>query len=311
MTDRRVAAVDIGTNTVRLLVAEARAPGLPGHGPLVELDRRREVVRLGEGVDATGRFSEAALDRTLATLTTFGEALRSWRPDAVGVVATSATRDAVNRDEFLDSVELALGSRPEVISGDREARLSFAGTVSAFGGDVPTVVVDLGGGSTEFVYGTTTVGYAVSVDIGSVRLTERVLGEGPHDAVALDRARAHVDALFAAVRLPAVPERTIGVAGTFTSLAALHLGLEGYDGEVVHGTTVSLEGLTSLCGRLAEMTTGEIAALGSVDPRRAGVLTAGAIIAERSLVAVGVDAVVVSEADLLDGIALWAAGLVR
>jgi exopolyphosphatase/guanosine-5'-triphosphate,3'-diphosphate pyrophosphatase len=305
----RVAAVDIGTNTVRLLVAEVRRPGLPGHGSLFDLDRRVEVVRLGQGVDATGRLADDAIGRTIAMLETYGAAIRSWRPDVVRVVATSASRDASNRDVFLDAAELALGTRPVVISGDREADLAFAGVLAAFQPDRDTVVVDLGGGSTEFVFGRASVDYAVSVDIGSVRLTERILGEGPHDAAALEAARSHVDALLDDVDLPALPGRTVGVAGTFTSLAALALELEVYDSDQVDGARLGHDRLVELVDRLGAMTSDAIAALGPIDARRAGVLTAGAIVAERAVAATGRTEVIVSESDLLDGIALWAAGL--
>jgi exopolyphosphatase/guanosine-5'-triphosphate,3'-diphosphate pyrophosphatase len=306
----RVAAIDIGTNTVRLLVAESRRPGLPGHESLVDLDRRVDVVRLGQGVDATGRLADDAIERTLRVLTTYGEALRSWRPEKVRVVATSATRDAANREEFLDAVALAVGSKPEMISGSREADLAFAGVLSAYSADVSTVVVDLGGGSTEFVYGRERVEYSISVDVGSVRLTERVLGEGPSDAAAVSAARRHADELLAAVDLPGRPDRVVGVAGTFTSLAAINLGLAVYDSNRVDGSALTTADLAGLVEELAGKTTDEIAALGPIDGRRAGVLTAGAIVAERALLATGSDELIVSEADLLDGVALWAAGLV-
>ena len=310
MTAGRVAAIDIGTNTVRLLVAESRPPGLPGHGPLVDLDRRVEVVRLGQGVDATGRLAADAIARTIAELEKFGDAVRSWRPDRVRVVATSATRDATNREQFLDAVELAVGTRPVVIGGDREAQLAFAGVRSALGGDTPIVVVDLGGGSTEFVYGHAHVEYAISVDIGSVRLTERLLGEGPHDRATLDAARSHVDEMCRDVVLPGSPECAVGVAGTFTSLAAIHLGLSTYDSDRVDGCRMTASDLGRVADRLGSMRTADIASLGPVDDRRAGVLTAGAIVAERALSATRCAGVVVSEADLLDGVALWAAGLI-
>ncbi len=309
MTPARVAAVDIGTNTVRLLVAEARRPGLPGHGPLVDLDRRVEVVRLGQGVDVSGRLADEAIERTVAVLATFGEAIRSWRPDAVRVVATSATRDAGNRTEFLDAAELAMGTRPQVITGEREAELAFTGVLSAFDPDTDTVVIDLGGGSTEFVFGRDRVSYANSIDIGSVRLTERMLGDGPHEPLMLDTARRHVDELLSAIALPAPPGRVVGVAATFMSLAAVALGLDAYDGELVDGTRLSGDRLVELTDRFGSMSTEEIASLGPVDPRRAGVLTAGAVVAERAVAATGRDEVIVSESDLLDGVALWAAGL--
>ena len=308
MTGTRVAAIDIGTNTVRLLVAEYRPAGLAGHLVLVPVDKRVKVVRLGEGVDATGRFSEAALERTLSVLGTFGEALRSWRPDRTRVVATSATRDAANRDQFLDAVELAVGTRPDVVSGDQEAHLAFAGVLSAMEGTATTLVIDLGGGSTEFVYGSDVVEYAISIAIGSVRLAERVLGEGPHNLDEVDRARAHVDGLLTAIELPAVPDRVVAVAGSFTSLAALAAGLDDYDSDIVDGTAMTDRDLAALVDRLRALTTDEIAALGAIDPGRAGVLTAGAVVAERALVASGVTSLTVSESDLLDGVALWAAG---
>ncbi|MBI5158008.1 MAG: hypothetical protein HZA58_08370 [Acidimicrobiia bacterium] len=287
----RVGAVDIGTNTVRLLVKE---------GP-TELLRRVEVVGLGAGVDASGVLSVEAMDRAGAMLADYGAALRSLGVVRCRAVATSACRAAANAADFLDRVEHVLGVRPEVISGDEEAALSFRGATGAVGGEGASLVIDIGGGSTEFVMGEGAITYACSIEMGSVRLTDRVLPERPatRDRVAL--AGARVREALARVVLPATPRRVIGVAGTFTALAGVHLGLPVYDRSRVHGTTMSLDDLDALVERLTPMTVAETASLPSMDPKRAPVLLAGAVIAAESLRLTSPE-VVVSEFDLLDAL---------
>lgn len=288
----RVGAVDIGTNTVRLLVKDGPA----------ELLRRVEVVGLGAGVDASGVLSVEAMDRAGAMLSEYGAALRSLGVVRCRAVATSACRAAANAAEFLDRVEQVLGTRPEVISGDEEAALSFRGATGAVGGDGASLVIDIGGGSTEFVMGGDgSITYACSVEMGSVRLTDRVLPERPATTDRVALAGARVREALARVVLPTTPRRVIGVAGTFTALAGVHLGLPVYDRSRVHGTTMSLDDLDALVERLTPMTVAETAALPSMDPKRAPVLLAGAVLAAESLRLTGAE-VVVSEFDLLDAL---------
>ncbi len=300
----KVAAVDIGTNTARLLVAEVMPAALLP--PSIEwLDRRTTVTHLGEGVDESGRLAPAAIGRTVAALRDYGDAIRAWQCEAVRAVATSASRDAANREVFFDQAALALGSRPEVIGGAEEAALSFAGTACGLEGVPPILVVDLGGGSTEFVLGTTEPGYVVSVDIGSVRLSERMLPDRPASRDQLRAARAHVDELLLRhVAIPDVPGTVIGVGGTYTSLAAIALDLEVYDAKAVHGTLLDEDTLRSLADQAAMLTVEQTAAIPSLDPARAPVLLGGAVVAERALHHVGSGAILVSENDILDGIAL-------
>ncbi len=300
----RVAAVDIGSNTTRLLVAESVPAGL--FPRRVEwIDRRSIVTRLGQGVDATRRLAPEAMDRTMATLEAFGAALRSWRCEAARAVATAALRDAENREEFLERAALALGLRPEVVSGDDEAALAFTGTTGGVDADPPYLVVDLGGGSTEFVLGTDAPEQSVSVDIGSVRLTERVLGTRPVSPRDLSAARSHVaDLLDREVDLARKPATVVGVGGTFTSLAAIHLGLEVHDAEVVHGAELTRDAIHELTDDLALLSVEATAAIPSLDPARAPVILGGAVVAEMALAHVGPEVVLISERDILDGIAL-------
>lgn len=300
----KVAAVDIGTNTTRLLIADHRHEDLFDGSRLEWLDRRVTVTRLGQGVDQTGVLADAAMGRTVAVLAGYGEALRSWGVDSVRAVATSATRDAANSETFLDRAELALGVRPDVISGADEAELSFRGARSGVATDRPALVIDVGGGSTEFVQGKEQMVYAVSVDIGSVRLTERELPNAPPAEWQLAAARERADEVFESIELPGPPSAVIGVAGTFTSVAAIILGLATYDPERVHGTELTTEALASTTNRLAGMSLAELEDIPSLDPARAPVVLGGAVVAERALAITGVGTVTVSEADILDGVAL-------
>lgn len=303
----RVAIIDCGTNTIRLLVAESGPAG-----GLVELDRRMEIVRLGQGVDATGEFHPDALVRTIAATERYAAAIRDLGvpSERIRFVATSASRDVANRDEFFDGVRGVLGVEPQVISGDQEARLSFTGALAGAGSgsaEDPVLVVDVGGGSTELIIGTAggDVRHATSLDIGSVRLTERFWTADPPGTADLDRATAHIDRLLGerAPDLSAV--RTwIGVAGTVTTLAAIHLGLEAYDRSRIDGHRIPVADLAAISDRLARSTVAEIRGLGAVHPQRADVITAGALIVARIARRVAAAELVVSESDILDGAAL-------
>jgi exopolyphosphatase/guanosine-5'-triphosphate,3'-diphosphate pyrophosphatase len=300
-----VAAIDCGTNSIRLLIAES-----DGHGGLVDLDRRTEIVRLGQGVDATGEFHPDALRRTFAVVDQYAELIRAAgvTSEAIHFVATSAARDARNRDEFFAGIEELVGVRPDVISGDEEARLSFAGALSRIRPTAePVLVMDVGGGSTELIVGSAAgqVTSAISLDIGSVRLTERFLGAGPPTPAALEAARGHVDGLLDTSGVDFASVGTwVGVAGTATTLAGVHLQLEAYDRARVHGSTISLPKLDDLATLLSRMTVDQIKALPSMHPGRADVVTAGALIATRVAARLHVADLIVSESDILDGIAL-------
>jgi exopolyphosphatase/guanosine-5'-triphosphate,3'-diphosphate pyrophosphatase len=300
----RVAAVDIGTNSVRLLVADYHRQDLFEGSRLTWKDRRVTVTRLGQGVDGAGHLEEAAMGRTIAVLAGYGEAIRAWDVDGVAAVATSAARDAANREDFLDRAQLALGFRPRVISGEEEAELSFRGATAGIDGRAPFLVVDPGGGSTEFVLGDQHPEYSVSIDIGSVRLTERHLPDRPAGDEAMAAARAEVDRLLLSVLLPVPPGTVVGVGGTFTSLGAMAANLTEYDPAVVSGLVLDRETLSGLVAQLAVMSVEETAAIPSLDPARAGVILGGAVVAERALIRVGAAAAVVSESDILDGLAM-------
>ena len=300
----RVGAVDIGTNTTRLLVADVT--GRKTHW----LVRRATVTTLGQGVDVAARLHPDAIARTLAVLAEYAEAIVEQGCDRVRAVATSAVRDAANGEAFLDAAGDVLAVLPELIGGDDEAALAFAGTTAGLDAPAPFLVVDLGGGSTEFVLGTEAPEYAVSVRIGSVRLTERAFPGRPVTPGRLADARTHVDELMqAAVHLPVRPGTVMGVGGTYTSLAAIHNGLETYSADAVHGTVLSLDDLHELTDRLALLGIEETAAFPSLDPARAPVLLGGALVAERSLRHTGEASILVSERDILDGIALSAASI--
>jgi exopolyphosphatase/guanosine-5'-triphosphate,3'-diphosphate pyrophosphatase len=293
----RVAAGDIGTNSARLLIAEVSARGVQ------PLARRVVVTGLGAGVDRAGRLGEAEVARTLEVLAAYGAAAREAGVAALRVVATAAVRAAADREAFLDRAGAALGVRPEVIPGEEEAVLSFEGATGGCAGPGPYLVIDVGGGSTEFVFGTGAPESVASVDLGSRRVTERYLPGLPADPGAVEAARRGAADAFAAVALPGVPGTVVGVGGTYTALCAIALGLPAYDPERVHGAAVGLAALDALVGRLAGLSLAETAALPSLDPARAPVLLGGAIVAAEALRRSGRAEIVVSEADLLDGIA--------
>jgi exopolyphosphatase/guanosine-5'-triphosphate,3'-diphosphate pyrophosphatase len=288
------AAVDIGTNSMRVLVVDDDG---------VERHREARVTGLGRGVDRAGRLSEDAVDRTLAVLSDYGALMRAAGVDRVRAVATSATRDAANRDEFLNAAEHALGVRPETISGLEEAGLAFVGATEGITAERPHLVVDIGGGSTEFVRRDGDRLTAVSVDIGSVRLTDRMLSDRPVAFDQLEAAMRHVESLFVE-EVGDVPSvgTVIGVAGTWTSLVAITLGLPAYDRDVVHHSILERLQLDRLVERLAGMSIEETAKIPSLDPARAPVILSGAVVAREAMRFLGVSSVLVSEHDLLDGI---------
>ena len=284
----KAGVVDIGTNSMRLLITDGRAEG----------GRWVDVTGLGRGVDETGRLAEPAIRRTLEALRRFGAEMDSSGVDMRAAIATSATRDAENRADFLGRAESALGVRPVMISAEREGRLAYAGATSDLDPETVAVVSDIGGGSTEFVDRQR----VTSIDIGSVRLTDRILDERPPPSEMLSRAREHVAELLADVEMPAGGE-VVGVAGTWTSLAGIDLGLERYDRDLVHHHRLNSARLTGLVTRLARLTVEETAAIPSLDPARAPVILAGAVVAEAVMAVTGTESVLVSERDTLDGLA--------
>jgi exopolyphosphatase/guanosine-5'-triphosphate,3'-diphosphate pyrophosphatase len=302
----RVAAIDCGTNSLRLLVADVDAAS----GTLVDLAREMNIVRLGQGVDKTRRFADDALARTFDVCRRYASQISALRAPRVRFVATSASRDATNRDEFFDGVRSILGVEAEVISGDDEAALSFAGATRQLAAvpDVlaPYLVVDIGGGSTEFVLGTRAVEAARSVDVGCVRLTERHLVSDPPTRGQIEAARADVVRALELVE-QRVPVRragsVVGLAGSVTTVAALALNLGAYDASRIHHSRVSREKVHEIAQRLLAMTSAERAALPVMHPGRADVIGAGALVLDTILLQFGVSEIVVSEHDILDGIA--------
>ncbi|GGR39256.1 hydrolase [Streptomyces cinereoruber] len=299
----RVAGIDCGTNSIRLLVADVH----PETGELVELDRRMTIVRLGQGVDRTGRLALEALERTFAACREYAAVIEELGAERIRFVATSASRDAENRDEFVNGVVEILGVEPEVITGDQEAAFSFAGATCELPGTETYLVVDIGGGSTEFVTGTDHVQAARSVDIGCVRLTERHVRHDPPTAEEIEAIRADVRAALD-LAAEAVPIDTadvlVGLAGSVTTVAALSLGLPAYDSEKVHHSQISAEQVAEVTDRLLASTHDERAAIPVIHPGRIDVIVAGALVLREIVERVGAREVVVSEHDILDGIAL-------
>jgi exopolyphosphatase/guanosine-5'-triphosphate,3'-diphosphate pyrophosphatase len=338
---RRVAAIDCGTNSIRLLIADVS----PARGELADVVRRMEIVRLGQGVDATGRLAPEALARTLGVLKQYASEIRDAGAAATRMVATSATRDASNAADFTTGVVGILGIEPEVITGAQEARLSFTGATAELAGPgraaglaPPYLVVDIGGGSTEFVVGGAGAGdggagdagagdagagdggaagelRAISTDIGCVRLTERyLLGDPPAGAqiaaataaidAAIDTAAAAIlDGTGAASGTAAAPRTLVGLAGSVTTVAAIALGLPAYDSERIHHARITAGQVHDVAQRLLGQTRAQRAEIGPMHPGRVDVIGAGALILDRIVTRLGFDEVVASEHDILDGIA--------
>ncbi|MFF5716791.1 exopolyphosphatase [Streptomyces buecherae] len=330
---KRVAAIDCGTNSIRLLVADID----PDTGALHELDRRMTIVRLGQDVDRTGRLAPEALERTFAACREYAEVIREHGvPDgphpALRFVATSASRDASNREDFVRGVRDILGVEPEVITGDEEAALSFAGATRELtahqdpaaqtqgrspAGAGPYLVVDIGGGSTEFVVGDRAVRAARSVNVGCVRMTERHLADatgkvpdpGTPTEAQIAAIRADVEAALDTVE-QTVPLRPtdggytlVGLAGSVTTIAAIALDLPAYDSAAIHHAVIPLDRVREITDRLLHSTHAERAAIPSMHPGRVDVIGAGALVLLSLMERAGAREVVVSEHDILDGIA--------
>lgn len=310
----RVAGIDCGTNSIRLLVADCD----PATGELVELDRRMTIVRLGQGVDKTGRLAPEALERTFAACREYAAVIKELGAERIRFVATSASRDAENRDEFVRGVLDILGVEPEVISGEQEAEFSFTGATKELVAhdhlERPFLVVDIGGGSTEFVVGEDHVRAARSVDVGCVRMTERHLvvdGEvtDPPTAEQIAAMRADIEAALdlAAETVPLTEARTlVGLAGSVTTVAAIALGLDEYDWSAIHHSRISYEQVREISGRMLTATHAERAAIPVMHPGRVDVIGAGSLVLLAIMERIGATEVVVSEHDILDGIA-WSA----
>jgi exopolyphosphatase / guanosine-5'-triphosphate,3'-diphosphate pyrophosphatase len=305
----RVGAVDCGTNSIRLLVADVD----PQSGRLVDLDRQMRVVRLGEGVDRTGRIGPEALQRTLRATRDYADRCAELGVERVRFVATSASRDAENRQDFVDGVRALLGVEQEVVAGLEEAELSFTGATRelvAEGLHGPFVVADIGGGSTEVVRGGRHAEAALSVDVGCVRLTERHFADDPPTSAQVRAARADVESALDRVAevVPLQGVATlVGLAGSVTTVAAMVLKLDRYEPERIHRSHLAVDDVRAACDRLLEMTHAERAALPFMHPGRVDVIGAGALVwravVDRLVAESGLDEVVVSEHDILDGIA--------
>ena len=301
----RVAAIDCGTNSIRLLIADV------DNGKLTDVVRTMVIVRLGEGVDQTGQFSQAALQRTFAATDTYAELIAQHKPTRVRFVATSASRDVSNRNEFVSGIKARLGIEPDVISGDEEAALSFLGATADLINEVnpptaPFLVVDIGGGSTEFVLGATKPTAAISTNVGCVRMTERHLISDPPTAAQIASATLDIDAAIDSA-YQAVPvaqaQSLIGLAGSVTTVAALALNLSEYDSTQIHGSRISAVAVHRVTQELLTMTRADRAQLGPMHEGRIDVIGAGALVLDRIMARTGVAEVVVSERDILDGIA--------
>jgi exopolyphosphatase/guanosine-5'-triphosphate,3'-diphosphate pyrophosphatase len=307
----RVAAIDCGTNSIRLLVADVS----PESGELVDLDRRMTIVRLGQGVDRTGRLAPEALERTFAACREYAGVIKEHGAERLRFVATSASRDAENRDEFVRGVLDILGVEPEVITGDEEAEFSFTGATRELAGRAdltkPYLVVDIGGGSTEFVVGEEDVRAARSVDVGCVRMTERhlvhegVVSDPPtEEQIAAMRADIEAALDLAEETVPLREAHTlVGLAGSVTTVSAIAQDLPEYDSEAIHHSRVSHEKVREITEWLLHSTHAERAAIPSMHPGRVDVIGAGALVLLSIMERIGAEEVVVSEHDILDGIA--------
>jgi exopolyphosphatase/guanosine-5'-triphosphate,3'-diphosphate pyrophosphatase len=303
----RVAGIDCGTNSIRLLIADLVAGSPAG---LVDVHREMRVVRLGEGVDRTGLLSPQALARTGAALADYAELIRQSGAGEVRMVATSASRDASNSAEFTDLVRQRLGIAAEVITGLAEAELSFTGAVSGLPGTAdPLLVADIGGGSTELVLGSRSAGVSAahSMDVGCVRMTERHLHSDPPQPTEVAATLADLQAALeqAAFEVPVAEAASfVGVAGTVTTIAAIALGLSHYDPVAIHGSVLDYRQVADVTAELLMMTHAQRAALPVMHPGRVDVIGGGALVLRTMMEFLGAERVIVSEHDILDGIAL-------
>jgi exopolyphosphatase / guanosine-5'-triphosphate,3'-diphosphate pyrophosphatase len=297
----RVAAIDCGTNSIRLLIAD-----IDGNN-FREVVRDMEIVRLGQGVDETGQFHPDAIARTLAAVDKFAAEIAKRGVEKIRFCATSASRDATNRHIFVDGVRDRLGIELEVISGDEEAALSFAGAIKDLDPSKgPFLVVDIGGGSTEFVFGTSTVEAARSVNIGCVRMTERHFASDPATPEQIEAARSDIQAAIAqaAAVVPITKAKTlVAVAGTATTVAAAALDLPEYDRYAIHLSRISAQQTHDAATMFATSTREQRLALGYMHPGRVDVIAAGSLVLSEIMKATGASEFVASESDILDGMA--------
>ena len=297
----RVAAIDCGTNSIRLLIADI------SNGIFKEVVRSMEVVRLGQGVDKNKSFHPDAIKRTLDAVEMFSEVIASKGVERIRFCATSATRDATNRSLFTNGVRGILGVEVEVIPGEEEAMLSFNGaTKELMQSDAPYLVVDIGGGSTEFVFGSNKVENAKSVDIGCVRMSERHFTSQPTTMDQVARAIIDIDSAIAqaASVVPISNAKTlVAVAGTATTVAAAALELKDYDRHLIHLARISADKVHKVSAMFQSMNKDEIENLGYMHPGRVDVITAGSLVLSRVMAATGASEFVASESDILDGMA--------
>ena len=297
----RVAAIDCGTNSIRLLIADVVENNLR------EVFRDMEIVRLGQGVDETGQFNPDAITRTLTAVDKFAVEIARQGVEKIRFCATSATRDATNRQLFIDGVRERLGIEPEVISGEEEAALSFAGAIQDIDQSLaPFLVVDIGGGSTEFVFGTSSVEVARSVNIGCVRMSERHFANDPATAHQIEAARVDIQEAIAqaAAQVPITQAKTlIAVAGTATTVAAAALNLPEYDRYAIHLATISVVQVQEASAMFFNKSREERLALGYLHPGRVDVIAAGALVLSEIMHATGASEFIASETDILDGMA--------
>ena len=301
----RLAALDVGTNSTRLLVADVE-----GGAIVAEQAREMVITRLGKGVDRTGRFDPGALARTLEVLAGYAETCRRLGVERRRLVATSATRDAADRQVFRDAVRDLLGVEAEVLTGQAEAAAAYRGATHGLDGEQATLVVDIGGGSTELIHrlgGGAVAEAMVSLDIGCVRLFERHLHSDPPAAAEVAALRADVAghlARVAEVLDPAAADRVVGVAGTVTTVTAIALGLEAYDPRRIHRQTLDAADIGAVAGKLAAMTVAERAAMPVMAKGREDVIAAGALLLDELVRRFDLREVIASESDILDGVLL-------
>jgi exopolyphosphatase/guanosine-5'-triphosphate,3'-diphosphate pyrophosphatase len=297
----RVAAIDCGTNSIRLLIADITGDNFK------EVLRTMEIVRLGQGVDQNKAFHPDAIDRTLKAVELFRDQIASKGVEKIRFCATSATRDASNRNLFIDGVRDILGIEVEVIPGEEEAELSFIGATKELRqSDAPFLVVDIGGGSTEFVFGSEKVEFAKSVNIGCVRMSERHLNTQPPSMAQIAQAIVDIDIAItqAAAVVPITTAKTlVAVAGTATTVAAAALELTDYDRHLIHLSRISSDKVHKVAASFQSMNKDQIASLGFMHPGRVDVITAGSLVLSRIMAATGATEFVASESDILDGMA--------
>ena len=297
----RVAAIDCGTNSIRLLIADITGDNFK------EVLRTMEIVRLGQGVDQNKAFHPDAIDRTLSAVRLFKDQIAGKGVEKIRFCATSATRDATNRNLFIDGVREILGIEVEVIPGEEEAELSFIGATKELRqSDAPFLVVDIGGGSTEFVFGNEKVDFAKSVNIGCVRMSERHLNTQPPSMAQIAQAIVDIDIAItqAAAVVPIATAKTlVAVAGTATTVAAAALELTDYDRHMIHLSRISASNVHKVAASFQSMNKDQIASLGFMHPGRVDVITAGSLVLSRIMAATGASEFVASESDILDGMA--------